>query len=485
MLMHDPWIDGQPAVGAKLDRIIRNSPADGSAIASVAAGTVATVDAAVQAARRSFEGGAWADLAGSERGKVLNRFADLIERDLEALARLEAAEAGKPVRAARDETRWGAELVRYAAALAWNLSGKLFADNGPQSMGLVIHRPRGVVGMVLPWNFPIVCLLQKLPYALAAGCSVVIKPSEMTSGTALMLARLLQESGLPDGVANVVTGTGGVVGERLSTHPGVDMMSFTGSTAVGRRIAGHAAEKLRPAALELGGKGANIVFADADLDAAVEGAVAGFTINKGEECCAGSRLLVEASIADAFAERVARRAETVRIGAPLSETTEMGPLVSEVQLEKVLGYIASGRDEGARLVTGGKRLSDGDFAKGLYVAPTVFANASPDMRIVREEIFGPVTAIIPFRTTAEAISIANDTSYGLANGVWTTNLNRAMEVIRALRSGTIYVNTYLETMPQLPFGGLKDSGLGKENGIEGLMEFMDTKSAFIRLATGP
>ncbi|MES2433443.1 MAG: aldehyde dehydrogenase family protein [Pseudomonadota bacterium] len=481
MLMHDPWIDGQAVETTTFERIIRTSPADGGEIASIALSTVATVDAAVAAARRSFTAGLWADLPGSERAKILNRFADLMERDLEALAVLEAIEAGKPIRAARGETGWGIELVRYAASLAWNLTGKLFADAGPNSMGMVIHRPRGVIGLVLPWNFPIVCLLQKLPYALAAGCSVVVKPAELTTGTTLLIARLLKEAGLPDGVMNVVTGKGNVAGEALSTHAGVDMMSFTGSTAVGRRIAGHAAQKLRPVALELGGKGANIVFADADLDAAVEGAVAGFTINKGEECCAGSRILVEASIAEEFAKRVARRAEQINIGAPQAEATEMGPLVSEAQLEKVLHYIASGIKDGARLLTGGHRLTGESFAKGHFVAPTVFADVRPDMSIVQEEIFGPVTAIIPFTTVSEAIRIANDTTYGLANGLWTSDLNKAMEVIRALDSGTIYVNTYLETMPQLPFGGLKDSGLGKENGIEGLMEFMNTKAAFIRL----
>lgn len=483
MLMHDPWIDGQPVNPADLERFTRVSPADGSPIASVALSTAETVDAAVGAARKSFTSGAWSNLPGSERAKVLNRFAELMERDLESLARLEAVEAGKPIRAARGETGWGIELVRYAASLAWNLSGRLFADSGPNALGMVIHRPRGVVGLVLPWNFPIVCLLQKLPYALAAGCSVIIKPAELTSGTTLIIARLLKEAGVPDGVVNVVTGAGSVAGEALAAHPGVDMMSFTGSSAVGRRIAGHSASKLRPAALELGGKGANIVFADADLDAAVEGVVAGFTINKGEECCAGSRVLVESSIAADFAERLARRAEKVKVGAPLEDDTEMGPLVSDVQLKKVLGYIEAGLKDGARLLTGGRKLGEATLSKGHYVAPTIFADVRPEMSIVREEIFGPVTVVVPFNTVGEAIAIANDTSYGLANGVWTGDLNKAMEVIRALESGTIYVNTFLETMPQLPFGGLKDSGIGKENGIEGLMEYMSTKSAFIRLKT--
>lgn len=484
MLRHDPWISGRPQDATGLERMIRNSPATGAPLASVALSTPETVDAAVRAARASLDSGTWSGLAGSARAKVLTRFADLMERDLESLAALEAEEAGKPIRAARGEVGWGIELVRYAAALAWNLSGKLFTDAGPESMGMVLHAPRGVVGLILPWNFPIVCLLQKLPYALAAGCSVVVKPAELTSGTTLALARLLTEAGLPDGAMNVVTGKGSSVGEAMSGHAGIDMMSFTGSTAVGRRIAEHSARALRPVALELGGKGANIVFADADLDAAVEGVVAGFTINKGEECCAGSRVLVEASIAEDFAARIAARAREIHLGAPLEDSTDMGPLISEAQMARVLDYIEQGRRDGARILTGGARVTEGALAHGCFVAPTVFADIRPDMSIVTEEIFGPVTVVIPFSSTEEAIRIANDTVYGLANGLWTSDLNRAMAVIRALKSGTIYVNTFLETLPQLPFGGLKESGLGKENGIEGLMEFIETKAAFLRLKTG-
>ncbi|AGT08892.1 aldehyde dehydrogenase family protein [Paracoccus aminophilus] len=316
-------------------------------------------------------------------------------------------------------------------------------------------------------------------WRLAAGCSVVIKPSELTSGSTLALIRLAEEAGLPAGVVNVVTGEGKTVGEAMSAHPGIDMMSFTGSTAVGRQIASRAAERIRPVTLELGGKGANIVFADADLNAAVEGAVAGFTINKGEECCAGSRLLVEESIAEEFGRRVAERAARLRLGT--GEDDEVGPLISEPQMERVLGYIASGLAEGATLPCGGARVTEGALGKGNYVAPTVFAGGRPEMRIVAEEIFGPVTTILTFKDTAEAIRIANATGYGLANGVWTSDLDRAMAVIRQLRSGTTYVNTYLETLPQLPFGGVKESGLGRENGSEGLDEFLETRAAFIKL----
>jgi betaine-aldehyde dehydrogenase len=478
MLMHDPWIDGRTVADAGWARIVRTSPSDGTQIASVAAATAETVAAAVASARIAFDARIWADMPGSARDKALSRMADLMERDLDTIARLEAVEAGKTIAGGRGETEWGIELLRYGAALAWNLSGKAFSDGGPDNLGLVLHHPRGVVGMITPWNFPIVTLMQKLPYALAAGCSVVVKPSEMTSGTTLM-ARLASEAGVPPGVFNVVTGEGSVVGEAMSTHPGIDMMSFTGSTAVGRRIARHAADRIRPVALELGGKGANIVFADADLDAAVKGAVAGFTINKGEECCAGSRLLVQESIAEDFGRRVAEAAARVRLGT--GENADMGPLISAAQMEKVLAYIQSGVDQGARLLTGGKRMTEGGLAGGNYVAPTVFVDALPGMRIVDEEIFGPVTAIIPFKDAADAICIANSTGYGLANGVWTSNLDTAMAVVRRLRGGTTYVNTYLETAPQLPFGGIKDSGLGRENGIEGLSEFLETRAAFIRL----
>jgi betaine-aldehyde dehydrogenase len=354
--------------------------------------------------------------------------------------------------------------------------------SGPTKLGLVTHEPCGVVGMILPWNFPAMTLFQKLPFALAAGCASVIKPSEFTSGTALETAFLAEEAGVPKGMINIVTGTGPDVGEPLASHADIDMISFTGSSRVGKLIAHHAADVVKKVALELGGKGANIVFADADLEAAVEGALAGFTINQGEECCAGSRLLIEETIAQDFLNRLVERARQVKIGLPADEATEMGALIHEQHVERVLGYVEKGRREGARLLTGGERLTQGGLDKGCFVAPTIFAGVTPDMTIFREEIFGPVVSVVTFRTVEEAIRIANDTIYGLANGVWSRNVDKAMLVSRGIRSGTVYVNCYLETLPQLPFGGIRESGLGRENGIDGLLEFMHVKATFLKLA---
>lgn len=478
--VYSHWIGGAAVAGTEL--LDRNSPADGQLLARYAAGTAADVDAAVASARRAFDSGVWSDKPASERAGILNAFADLIARDAERLAVIEAAEVGKPILQARGEIGWSVDLLRYAAALAWQLSGQTFSNLGTDKLGLVTREPRGVIGMIVPWNFPMVTLFQKLPYALAAGCTAVIKPSELTSGTALEVARLAATAGIPDGVINVVTGTGAVVGEALATHRSVDMLSFTGSTAVGKRIARNAADGIKRVALELGGKAANIVFADADLDKALEGVITGFILNQGEECCAGSRLLVEESIADSFVARLVERAKTIRIGAPLDEATDIGALIHGGHLERVLGFIAAGKSEGATCVAGGARAVHDGLDKGFFVEPTIFADVTPQMTIYRQEIFGPVLSVIRFRTVDDAVTIANDTDYGLANGIWTSNLDKAMGVSRRLRSGTVYVNTYLETAPQMPFGGFKESGHGRENGLEGLLEYTEVKSTFVRLA---
>lgn len=477
------WIAGRETVSHGEERIERRSPAGGEALATFALGTAQDVADAVAAARKAFDHGPFRDMSGIARAELLRRLADLMEAEQASLAAIEAEEAGKPIRSALAEVEGAIELTRFAASLAYNTPGRLMTDSGPDKLGMVLYQPRGVVGMILPWNYPLVCLMQKLPFALAAGCAVVIKPSEYTSSTTLRIAALATEAAFPDGQVNVVTGNGAQVGEALATHPGVDMISFTGSSAVGKRIARNAADGIRKVALELGGKGANIVFADADLDAAVEGAFQAFVIMQGQECCAGSRLLVEAGVAAEFEARLAARCREAVIGFPLEDETELGPLIHEAQLERVLAYIQSGKDAGARLVTGGRHLTEGRFAPGCFLEPTIFADVNPDMAIVREEIFGPVLSIIPFTTAEEAIAIANDTPYGLANGVWTRDLSKAMLVMRRLRCGMTYINTYLETIPQLPFGGVKESGLGRENGAEGMLEFMDVRAAFAKLET--
>jgi betaine-aldehyde dehydrogenase len=478
------WIDGawKPAKTA----IERHSPAHGALLASYASGDASDVEQAVRAARTTFDNrSVWSALPGAERAKLIVKWVELIERDLEKLAVIEAEEVGKPIRFARSELLWSIELGRYAAALAWQLKGDLVSNIGDANLGLVTREPRGVIGMITPWNFPMVTLFQKLPYALAAGCTAVIKPSELTSGTTLEVAALAAEAGIPAGVINVVTGTGSVVGDAITGHRDVDMISFTGSTAIGKRIAKRAAEQVKRIGLELGGKGANIVFEDADIDAAVDGSLLGYILNQGEECCQSSRLLVQESIADDFVAALVERSKAVRVGLPLDEETDVGALIHEDHMNKVLDYIQSGVDQGAKLLMGGKRLSDSGLGKGFFVAPTIFSNVTPDMKIYREEIFGPVLVVTRFSSADEAVRMANDTAYGLAAGLWTKDLDKAIQISRELRSGQIYVNTYLETAVQLPFGGMKESGIGRENGLDGLLEYTEVKSTFIKLGSRP
>ncbi len=479
--IYQHWIDGAEQAPANGQYIARRSPAHGGLLAEFAAGNEQDVDRAVQVAHGLHTAGSWSGLPASERAKLLNKWAELIERDAERLARIEAEEVGKPIVYARGEVLWAAELTRFAASLAWQIPGEAHSHVGENRLGLVTREARGVVGLIVPWNFPLVCLFQKLPYAIAAGCPVVIKPSELTSGTALEVARLAAEAGLPDGLINVVTGTGPVVGERLTRHPRVSMVSFTGSTRVGKQIAASAAQDLTRVALELGGKAANLVFADADLEAALDGVLFGVILNQGEECVAGTRLLIEESVADEFVARLVERAKKVVVGLPLDAKAQIGALIHEEHLASVLNYIRIGQEEGATLVYGGKRLSDGELANGYFVGPTIFCNVKPEQRIFREEIFAPVLAVTTFKTVDEAVVLANDTDYGLGNGVWSKDLDKALGVARRLQSGTVFVNTYLETSVQMPFGGYKQSGYGRENGVDGLLEFMEVKSTFIRM----
>ncbi|RUW27123.1 aldehyde dehydrogenase family protein [Mesorhizobium sp. M4B.F.Ca.ET.215.01.1.1] len=481
---YENWIDG---AWAKTDRKVeRKSPAHGELLARFAQSDENAVNAAIEAARRAFDDRSiWSAIPGAERAKALGRWVDLLIREIDRLALIEAEEVGKPIRFAKAEVEWSIELARYAAALAWQIPGDLVSNIGDANLGLVTREPRGVIGMITPWNFPLVTLFQKLPFALAAGCTVVIKPSELTSGSTLEIARLAKDAGLPDGVINVVTGSGRTVGEMLTGHRKVDMISFTGSTAVGIRIAQRAAEQVKRVGLELGGKAANIVFADADIDAALDGILLGYVLNQGEECVQGTRLLVEDSVADSFLEKLVERSKKIRLGLPTDEKADVGALIHEKHMEQVLSYIQSGVDEGATLLLGGSRVTENGLGNGFYVAPTIFSDVTPDMTIFREEIFGPVLAVTRFASVDQAIAFANDTNYGLGNGVWTKDIDKAIRVSRELRSGTVYVNTFLETAVQLPFGGFKESGIGRENGLDGLLEFTEVKSTFIKLGQRP
>ena len=473
------YIAGTAQATASANAIPRYSPAHGGHLADFASGDKGDVDAAVKAARQAFKDG-WGTATGESRATFLNAFADSIAANLERLAVIEAEEAGKPIRSARFEIMAAIQLTRYAAALAWQLSGQAFTHLGDDKLGLVTREAYGVVGLITPWNFPILTLFQKLPYALAAGCTVVVKPSELTSGTALEVAALATQIGLPNGVFNVVTGTGEAVGNALVAHDDVDMISFTGSTNVGKQIIRNAAGTVKRVALELGGKAANIVFADADIEAALDGVLFGFILNQGQECVAGARLLIESSIAEEFLEKLAGRTRRLKIGQPQDEDADISSLIHEAHLQSVRGHVENAILEGAQLLTGGKQL-DGEFAQGFFYEPTILTNVGPETRIFREEVFGPVLTVTTFETADEAVELANDTVYGLANGLWTKDVDKALSISRRLRSGTVFVNTYLETAPQLPFGGFKQSGQGRENGMDGLLEFTEVKSTIVKL----
>jgi acyl-CoA reductase-like NAD-dependent aldehyde dehydrogenase len=466
------WHDGE-------ETLDRSAPGTGRLVSTLVASTPADVDRAVLAARRAFDDGPWPKASGFERAAVLNRVADLIDDNADLLARLDAEEGGKPVRLALGDIAGAATLTRYAAGLAVQMHGSTYTNNGPDFTGLVLREPAGVAGLITPWNFPALILCQKLPFALAAGCTVVVKPSELTSSSSLEIARLYAEAGLPDGALNVVTGDGRA-GQALAEHRGVDVLSFTGSTATGRRIIDASKGNLKKLSLELGGKAANIVFADADLEDAAEGVTFGVFFNNGECCVSQARLLVQDSVADDFLEQVAQRTRRLRVGQPLDPASDIGAMIHEPHLNGVLGHIESGADQGAAVLTGGRRATDGDLAAGLYVEPTILDRVRPDMRAFTDEIFGPVLTVTRFSTVDEAVALANNVAYGLANSVWSKNIDTALDVSKQLKSGTVYVNTTIDAPPTMPFGGYKESGVGREMGQAGFEEFTELKSVNIR-----
>jgi betaine-aldehyde dehydrogenase len=482
MRTYEHFIAGAPVAPVTGKTIDRHSPANGMHVARFAAGSAEDVDAAVRAARSAFEEGPWPAMSGIDRSRLLRAFADLILDNLEALARIESEEVGKPIRYARKDIEGCAKVIHYAAGLAANQHGLAYSELKPGQTGLIMREPAGVVAAIIPWNFPAFVFCHKVPFALAAGCCVVVKPSEFTSGTALEFARLATEAGIPPGAVNVVTGYGAEAGAALASHPGIDMIAFTGSTVSGRKVMQAAVANTKRVALELGGKGANIVFADAQIDDAIDGTLFGAFHNSGQVCSAGTRLLIDERIADGFLARLKQAIGAIAIGDPASEATDMGSLIHAQALNKVTDYVEASKAEGARIYAGGERLTGGDFDKGSYFAPTIIDNVTSQSRAYREEIFGPVLTVSRFRTREEAIGMANDTSYGLANALWTRDVESAMGVSRALRSGVVWVNTTLDISPQIPFGGTRQSGFGREFGLAGLEEFTEVKSIY--LSTG-
>ncbi|MBS0448230.1 MAG: aldehyde dehydrogenase family protein [Proteobacteria bacterium] len=459
----------------------RRSPVSGAVVARYADGTAEDVDRAAQAARAAFDTGPWPRMSGAQRAKILLRWARLIGDNAEELARLEVEEVGKTVRFARGDAAGMADLTEYAATLAYEVHGDAYTNLGERHSAVVHREPMGVVGLIVPWNFPGLIYCQKVPFALAAGNSVVVKPSEFTSATALKLTQLAEEAGVPAGVINVVTGTGPVVGQSLVAHPQVDMISFTGSTAVGRKVLEAAAAGPKRAHVELGSKAANIVFADADLEDALDGTLFGIFFNQGECCVSGARLLVQESIADSFVERLVARTRALRVGDPLDERTDVGALIHGDHLASVVRHVARGQEEGARLLTGGARQDVAGLPEGCFMQLTILDQVSERMAVFQQEIFGPVLVVTRFKDEDEAVALANASSYGLANAVWTRSLDTSIRMARRLRSGTVYVNTQIDGAVQLPFGGCKGSGFGREMGRAGLEEFTQTKSVMVHI----
>ena len=475
----------QPAAGGSTRDVV--DPAIGRAFALVTDSDASDARAAIAAAKQAFYGdGAWRRMPSARRAEVLLKVADLIRSRADALARLDCRDNGKPLREARGDVDDAAACFRYYAGLIGAPQGGVHEVTdafGPMH-AFSMHEPVGVCALITPWNYPLLMAAWKLAPSLAAGNAVVFKPSELTPLSAVALFEIFEQAGLPPGTANLVLGTGPAVGAELAASHDVDMLTFTGSTPTGQAIARAAIGNLKKLGLELGGKSPNIVFADADLEGAVEWAMVGVFFNQGQVCSAGARILVESSIKDRFVERLAQRARAMTIGRGLDDP-DMGAMVSEAQLQKALGFVDRALGAGARLVCGGRRHVAGECAQGFFMQPTILDQVTPDMEIVREEVFGPVASIQAFTSEAEAVAMANDTRYGLAGGVFTTDGARALRVVKELRAGVTWINCYNPTFNEAPWGGCKMSGYGRDLGVNGLLEYQQVKQVSTNLRPGP
>ena len=471
-------IGGQPT-GAKSGETFQDmDPSSGKPLTEVPKGDLADVDAAVASAREAFEDRRWSGLRPGKRTEILFKLAELIKRNIQELAQIESLDVGKPMAIASGEMWLVSEVFRYYSG--WPT--KIYGETNPTDDNMFVYalrEPVGVCGGIIPWNFPLIMAAYKVGPALAFGNPIVLKPAEQTPLTAIRLGELCLEAGVPEGVVNVVTGFGHEAGHALAGHPDVDKIAFTGSTEVGRKIL-HASEgNLKRVSLELGGKSPNIVFSDADVKRAAKGSMLGVFLNSGQVCTAGTRILVEKSIADEFVSSLVDATGAMKLGHPLDDETGMGPVVSEEQLERVTGYIDIGKSEGAEIATGGERATE--LGDGYYVQPTVFTGVRNDMKIAQEEIFGPVAAVIEVDDVDEAIAVANDTIYGLASSVWTTDLKKAHRVAKGIKAGTVWINTSGLYDPAVSFGGFKQSGFGRELGKHSLEMYTETKSVWVNL----
>jgi aldehyde dehydrogenase (NAD+) len=473
LLINNRWVESESG-----ESFATFNPTTGEEICQVAAAAAADVEKAVRAARAAYEYGPWRKMHASDRGRLLYALADLIEKNADELARLESLDNGKPVRVAkRVDVAKAVACYRYFAGWCDKIQGRTIPIDG-DFFCYTRHEPIGVVGQIIPWNYPMLMQAWKLAPALAAGNTVVMKPAEQTPLSALRIGELIIEAGFPEGVVNLLPGFGPTAGAAIARHMDVDKVAFTGSTETGRLIMEAAAKSnLKRVTLELGGKSPNIIFADTDLDEAVEGAHMGLFANQGQICCAGSRVFVEENIYDQFLEKSVARARARVVGDPFDERTEQGPQVDQTQFDRVMGYVESGVADGATLACGGKRVGD----RGYFIEPTVFANVHDDMKIAREEIFGPVMSVIPFKDMDEVITRANRTVYGLAAGVWTRDITKAHAIANAVRAGTVWVNCYNILDTRAPFGGFKQSGTGRELGEYGLQQYTEVKTVIIKL----
>ncbi len=482
LLINGKWVPSKSG-----ETIERRNPANTDVlVATFPSATEEDVDAAILAARAAFDNPTgWAHIPARQRADVLRKAAQKIRDEMNDLARLLASEVGKPVGEASLEVMMTADVFEYYAGLAMNVKGQVVSNYVDDALGLILKEPVGVVGIITPWNFPMLLATWKLAPALAVGCTTVIKPATYTPCTTFELGRILTDAGAPAGVVNVITGSGKIVGDRIAASHLVDKVAFTGSTEVGQQVMRAAAGHVKKISLELGGKSPNIIFADAPLQSAVIGSLFGIYLNAGQVCQAGSRVLVQKEIHDQFVSMFTGFIGTMKLGDPMDPSTRMGPVVSDAQLATVEHYVDAGNKQNATLVTGGGRVEGAEFAKGYFYQPTVFDNVENKMTIAQEEIFGPVLSIIPFETPEEALAIANDTMYGLAAAVWTKDIDRALKFAKAIKAGTVWINSYHAAgalgVPVMPFGGYKQSGIGRELGMEGMEGFLETKSISIKL----
>ncbi len=484
MQVYKHFINGEyvdPIGGQWIDSI---DPYTGKAWAKIPQGCAQDVDRAVKAASKAMKEGPWASMTASQRAKLMIKLADLVEKNAERLAEIEVRDNGKLIAEMRGQVNYHPEWWRYYAGLADKIEGAVMPIDKPDMFAFTRPEPVGVVGALTAWNSPLLFIAWKCAPALAAGCSVVVKPSEFASVSTLAYAELTKEAGFPDGVFNVIAGYGKEAGSALVDHPDVAKITFTGSDATGAMIYAQAAKTMKRVALELGGKSPNIVFEDCDLDKAAAGVVSGIFAATGQTCIAGSRLLVQNAIKETFTKKVAELGATAKKGNPMSLDTNIGPVTTPIQYKKILDYIEIAKGEGARCILGGGPATSPDLPGGQFVEPTIFTDVKPEMRIAKEEVFGPVLSIIGFDDEKQAIEMANNTIYGLAAGVWTEDIGRAMRVSKAIKAGTVWVNTYRAVSYMMPFGGMKHSGLGRESGIESIRGYLETKSTWISYAQG-